>query len=114
MPEVHELKHSLGLNAGETLGSGFLVREVEVSGWRALPEMVGEAIVVQGGCWDDRDGDGVVVWGVLGSVCAGITLPCPLLIRLDDSRRASICAGLGGMLPALPQSIEAGLHQPTT
>jgi len=49
MPEVHELKHSLGLNAGETLGSGFLVREVEVSGWRALPEMDGEAMCCSGG-----------------------------------------------------------------
>jgi hypothetical protein len=30
MPEVHELKHSLGLTPGEQLGS-FVVRDVEVS-----------------------------------------------------------------------------------
>lgn len=36
MPEVHELKRSLGLTPGEPLGQAFVVREVEVSGCQAM------------------------------------------------------------------------------
>lgn len=50
MPEIHELKRSLGLKAGELLGPGgaFIVCDVEVSAGCQCPGVVGGK-----GCWSE-------------------------------------------------------------